>query len=773
MTVPDLATGVLVPLGDSGWSLWPDAALRATGFPVERLESLLNRELAAAADAWDGVDERAGRGYERVCAQAGERLRDATRALAVDPRFRRAVAWQNPRLVHTCLDRVATRPPRNVRGRNHELAIVSYLQRYCLKNDTIGFFGPVGWARLSDAGIGLEVDVGPGLLARRTTYFEHWAIDAVAESIAARPEVFGWLRPQAAPSVSVSGAVVRPARGPAQRLTPVESDVLRRCDGSRTVREMLGDPADLARLQALLRLRQRGIVVVGLGGPLSTWPERDLAARIAELPDADVRQAALRPLGELVAARDHVAAAAEQDPATLLAALDRLAAVFERVTGRAPTRSDGEVYAGRTLVYEDAIRAVEARLGRRLLDELALPLGLILDSAAWLAATVAERFLALIEEVFRRRAGTAGGDTAMPLLSMLPVFLPELGTGDAMLHSALAEEVGEEFRARWQRVLGASLDAREDPRPLRLAAAGLTARFAEAFGRPDLGWSGSTMHSVDLLLRGADAAALATGDVDVVLGELHCSTNTLQGRLFAEQHPAPGRLRAALDASARPGRVMHVRNLTWPQSTARMSTADQLLPADATYVSHGRESLALPDGAELISIADLELVWQQDGPAVRHRPSGRLLDVLEVVRDPLALLVSDAFRMFPPMPARRRVSLDRLVVGRAAWSFATEELGWASLREEGRRYAAARRWRAEHGLPEMVFVSIPHERKPIAVDFRSLPLVNLVAKVVRTMIRDGGGSISVSEMLPSAGDLWLRDDAGGHYTAELRLVAVR
>jgi hypothetical protein len=31
------------------------------------------------------------------------------------------------------------------------LVIANYLQRYCLKNDTIGFYGPVGWA---DAGSG-------------------------------------------------------------------------------------------------------------------------------------------------------------------------------------------------------------------------------------------------------------------------------------------------------------------------------------------------------------------------------------------------------------------------------------------------------------------------------------------------------------------------------------------------------------------------------------------------------------------------------------------
>jgi hypothetical protein len=40
-----------------------------------------------------------------------------------------------------------------------------------------------------------------------------------------------------------------------------------------------------------------------------------------------------------------------------------------------------------------------------------------------------------------------------------------------------------------------------------------------------------------------DQAALARGDVDIILGELHAATNTLEAQLFAAQHPDTARLR--------------------------------------------------------------------------------------------------------------------------------------------------------------------------------------------------------------------------------------
>jgi hypothetical protein len=67
---------------------------------------------------------------------------------------------------------------------------------------------------------------------------------------------------------------------------------------------------------------------------------------------------------------------------------------------------------------------------------------------------------------------------------------------------------------------------------------------------------------------------------------------------------------------------------------------------------------------------------------------------------------------------------------------------------------------------------VPVEDKPIAVDFRSIALVNLFAKLIRQAQAEGCTDFSVTEMLPDVDQLWLRDSAGRRYSSELRFVAL-
>ena len=66
---------------------------------------------------------------------------------------------------------------------------------------------------------------------------------------------------------------------------------------------------------------------------------------------------------------------------------------------------------------------------------------------------------------------------------------------------------------------------------------------------------------------------------------------------------------------------------------------------------------------------------------------------------------------------------------------------------------------------------LPVERKPVAVDFASLTLVNILAKEVRRTAEAGALTFSVTEMLPDLGEMWLPDRAGRRYASEFRMVA--
>lgn len=762
-----------VPLGRTGWALWPDAALRGTGFPAGQILEICDDELAAAADA---VDERlpaTREQYAKVHAAATGRLSTAIRLAASESRFREAVAWQNPVVVRNCLDKAAAGEPRNRQGRNHEGTIASYLQRYCLKNDTVGFCGPVGWARIGAQDTGLEMASGTDLLSRRTTYFENWAIDGIADVIAERPEVWPWLRPRRAPSASLTGwTLCLPFRKP-ETLSATEVRLFRQCDGHRTVRDIAGDPAELAKVNTLLRLRELGAVQIDLSGPLSTWPERELGARIEEIGDPAARAGARATLAELLSGRDAISAAAGQ-PDRLARAGQALAETFERITGHGASRRAGRVYAGRTLVYEDTIRDVEVHLGCRITDQLAAPLGLVLDSAAWLANAVGERCEAQALELLDRELARSGRQ-AMPLLQLAIGVLPELGLlGTTDGESDLVREVVSEFQRRWRTVLGLPLEAFEAVRLHQVAASAMAERAAAEFATGPPRWSSAGWHSPDVMLTADDAAALARGDVDVILGELHCAVNTLEGRVFYNQHPAGDRLRAAAAASGVDRRILFVPRRDAPLATSRMAWPTEMMFPTYTYVCIGEESVAPPAGATVLPAVDLVVQRRADSLVVRHRDGGAEYGFLEMLGEPLSLLVSTQFRPIGGAARHRpRITIDRMVLSREAWTFPAAEPAWAFVKDEQDRYVGARRWRAAHGLPERGFFRVPVELKPMAVDFRSLPLVNLLAKSIRASAKAGRGEVTITEMLPDIDRLWLEDARGARYTAELRIVAVR
>src|SRR5258708_25656181 len=89
--------------------------------------------------------------------------------VARDPRFQQRVLWQSRNGFETVIHPFAVKPApaavRNQKQREREQLIANYLQRYCVKNDTIGFFGPVAWGEITATGPALVANPGPSLVS--------------------------------------------------------------------------------------------------------------------------------------------------------------------------------------------------------------------------------------------------------------------------------------------------------------------------------------------------------------------------------------------------------------------------------------------------------------------------------------------------------------------------------------------------------------------------------------------------------------------------------
>ncbi len=752
--------------------------------------AMISREELAAAtamaiDVWKAAAgrleaERAH--YQSTFAAAEERLVRELREVAKDERFREALIWQNRHAMETGLTAFLRRPPGNGRGsardRGHMQMLASYLQRYCTKNDTIGFFGPVGWARLGESDEAIDARPGNALIAARQVYFEGWAIDAIADRLAEDEAMRPWLAPRRSPYLRRMGDIFLAPNGQKLQLDPAASALMAACDGTRSARALireLGDGLSAGQeavfWSTLADWHARGLVRWSFQIPLSPTPEHILRELILDIEEEPLRERALALLDEIVRGRDAVARAAG-NAGELARSLNDLEAAFTRITGRSATRANGKVYAGRTLVYEDCRRDLAVELGAPFLAELAPALSLVLAGGRWFThfiATGGRELFAQVHAELSQQAGSAQVD----LLTFERSALPRL------LNVQTYQEAQRELQARWEKVLAIPRGERrvtyrsEDLHPLVL----------REFAAPGPGWNKARYHSPDLLIAAPSVEAIRQGDYQVVLGEVHLAINTLDRWLFFGQHPHPEQLRAAIEADLPEPAVIPVAPKIWNQEEAnagfglpvpafggRLDFA--LRSAKDYYLDLSFDPPGLPT-SQVLAITELVVEPGTGGLVVRSRDGRVQFDLIEFHQAVLLMRALPAFGVLPVGTYTPRVTIDRLVVTRESWTIPASELEFAQAPSAAERFAAARRWASRREMPRFLFAKMPSEEKPFYVDLASPALVEILAKAVRQAAESAQDApVRLSEMLPEHERLWLADAQGNRYTCELRMVAL-
>ncbi|HET7017806.1 MAG TPA: amino acid adenylation domain-containing protein, partial [Streptosporangiaceae bacterium] len=768
----------LIRLTD-GWALWRTVCLRGAGFPIQLLAALGDADLARAADAVIAADasdpsavSQAESAYATEFTSAVRRLSASLHEAAIRPALREAVAWQNRHALTTGIDPLVRRGPepakRNGQHRQHEALVASYLQRYCAKNDTIGFFGPVGWSRFDDGqGIRITPAVTGRPLAARVTYLEGWAVRGImADHITAlRP----WLVPRRMPFLGLEATMLRLPLAPPVPLTRAEAAVMRACDGIRDANEIaamvIADPSsgisDIAESFAVIgRLADSNRLAWQFDvAPQDLWPERSARAVLARVTDEGVRGPAEKALNELAAAFEELAAAAG-DAERVAESMAGLEATFSRLSGAAPTRRAGELYAGRTLAYEECLRGDTVRLGQDVLDGVREALALVLDSARWFMAEVGQEYAQHFEEAFRQRAAALGSDVVPFTDFWIMVNEALFGTPPVVIEPAV-----QALRQRW----AAILDLPPGARQVRFRSADLRERAASAFPTRSLPWPMAVHHSPDLMIAGSDTAS--GGKPTWVLGEVHLSMVTTRYATWMEFHDDSGGVQAAIRSDLRSPAIWLAETGEKGGTSTRLSNV--VLSAGDIRLVSAHDSCGY-DPATTVAVGDCDLIATTSGLRVRRRDGIFERGLFEVVGDLIGSLMAQCFELVGPGRHWPRITIDDLVVSREKWTFPAAEAAFSDNTDERARYLQARAWAAEHGLPRHVFCRFTGELKPIYADLTSLASIDLLARSVRRSRRNAGADarLSVVEMLPDPDQIWLADAQGQRYTSELRMVAV-
>ena len=719
--MPALADSHLVRLGDGQFGMWRSACLRGAGLPYDWLTDgrVLREPLFAEALSWQ---------HARVAAQ----LRGGSRGGSRDRQLARTLA--------------------------------SYRTRYCAKNDSIGYYGPLAWAEWTDGDTCLGQFVRP---QRGEALLELWAVRAVADALIGRHQLADYVVPHLAPVIGVAGRDCYIYDGSRLTLTGLKQRVVAACNGFRTVADVIAEcaaPGDARRVAGVLRqLQAIGVLTSGFAINQSPHPEQQLRVQLWRVTNQARREAAIRELDELTDARDLVTKAIG-DTEAVAEAIEGLGDKFAVLTGVAPRRLDGEFYAGRTLVYEECASDRPNSLGTRLLDGIGHALELALTSARWVSAEVSERYQDQV------RAQMAADHDRYPAGYPLPLLLSRLAeTTSVAVAGPLAE-----LRRRWTEILlGDAADGSGEPTAVtrrELTAAAIRDQVLRLFPASAPGWPSARWHGPDLMIAARTADDVAAGRFLAVLGELHPAINTLDQMHFATQHPDQAGLRRWIDADM-PERIVP----TYPAALINSRTAPPEAYHSPSYCYLGvtNEPPYTPRRSRLVSAGALRVYLERGHLVVRSCVDDFQADLVQVMDDMLSTAVYNKFGFLLARPHQPRVQVDRLVLARETWRLPFAE--FATL--DGARLplvvAEMNRVRDKFGLPNPAFCMVSGEIKPVYLDFDDCSIVDMVwHKLRRCRARRPDGEIVVTEMLPGPDQLWLHDAAGCRYTSEFRLVCV-
>jgi Lantibiotic dehydratase, N terminus len=764
MTELDPRASTAPPPGGTpaGWRWWPEVLLRGAGFPAQGALDLASPRLAELADRLRPDEFGRGQAWSTYVAefhQAANHLVSVMQQIAQREDFRRALAWQNPDLLATALGPLLRWTDSQTRGskhRQHEEAVASYWHRYCAKNDSIGFFGPVAWGTL-DFGQPTRVSVGQALVAVTNVFFEPWAIMRMAQAFERESGMHAWLKPRRMGYLVFAGDGVLSPLG-VIKLPRLEAEVLRVCDGTVAARDIaariseehLDQPCSADDVKrAVSSLEKRRLLTCKIDIPITVHPEEDLREFLLTVRDDALRRSCLTRL-DLVESSIELIRESAGESRRLAQAVAKLGETFSAVTDEEPTRRKGQTYAGRGLVYSDCRRDVEFVLGYEFRDGLAA-LELLTESGRWFCWHVGEAVREILGAVFR--------DCQLPDGVPLATFLFKAEPRLRKSLPAILERVASDLIERWEEIIhvepGESRLTRryEDVAPL----------VRDAFKVPGSGWEGARYMSPDIMV-------VAGRKPMLVLGEMHMAINTMRHYCFVSQHPDSVKLFDCLNQDLPQPRLFPtLPRESLPRLTIRTHPA-LIRPAD--YMVEHLYRTAGADREHLFMSSQLQ-VREQAGNLTATCPDGMTFDVLDVFGEVMMDAVIDCFRMFRVRPHMPRIAIGSLVVSREQWRFRAEDLAFSAVTDEARRFALARAWCRDQGLPRQVFVRTGRGEKPVLVDFASPVCVTILSRIVRRLndAPENVRWITMQEMLPAVNQLWLSDAEHREYTSEFRLAA--
>jgi hypothetical protein len=641
-------------------------------------------------------------------------------------------------------------PRRNKQARADERHLVLYLQRIAGKNDSLSEFGPEGWGKVDSRIEGLQLAPQAGV-ARRETFLERWVAHGTAAAINADPQTRVELAPRLHPKGRIEqNKFIFTDTGETFSLDPEILALLTRCDGTIPAHS-LG-----ASVETLEELAQQNFIRWEMEVPALEAHAFDILIKdILSWREGHVRTRWLEQLQPLAALSAKFARIIE--PPSRVSLIEEATERLEKLGARkAATRF---LYSATNPIGEECFRECNFSIGESLINEVAIEaapwIDLWRDNYAFVASRVAAGLRGLLEQAPQQNG-------ALPLPAFLrhcaQMQMPLTGAGMVVLAHLAFQEVKEAFRVMMR-------DRTKAPEYHLTTDDCHFVRRNFSYDKFDE----YTYPSADLQLGAPSIAAVARGDYQWVLAELHPSPALLHHG-FYWSCPDEAALASALQQTLFDKPNLHFGYFA-ADFTATTAVRLDALPRLTKFVAPERSV----GNWQSFRPAETEVFIDEKTGDVGLRARGSRIYLGSFARGWVIPLGFHPFS-FSLGPHTPRLLCGNVVVQRRSWTVTVEELGAGDFTGISRDLVVAvERLRAARQLPRHVYIR-PTEQalrrsgvegrdkdtKPVFIDLESYLFLEILHRWLTK-----AGELEVTEMLPTPDQL-LWQEADGRRTFELR-----
>lgn len=666
-----------------------------------------------------------------------------------DPYLAEAVYISNPDVFNISYSRFISHQEYESRPskiRTLEMRFYSYLQRFCSKNDTASFFGPMNYAEWDmDLDKSMHFEAKSGKFEERVIHYSFWMVKELAKRIAEEQEISNFLIPRLHPMCALQQNKLFFLHLNKEISLPNKYDaIVQEISREELNLHQLSEKLDLSISELrryIKQLADKNIVLFEIEIPSTIFdPFSYLLSWLEELPLNEERKRTwLEILEQFKQLKEEALA---KDLNHRQDVTRRMEQLFEEVTHSSARRSQGQMYADRTLYYEECKGTIDKlSFGKTFYDDFMKKLKPVLDLSAAFGDVMRDYYQTIAHRIFEHIKDRRNHIPYSEFIYKSQTLLAEA-------------KVDLSFPAltQFNELLDELVQKRQEG-----SIAHITSEDVEQFNRFRKYEECHT--SPDVMFSAKDLDALSRGDYQVILGEVHQFIAMWGSQLLFDAR----REQVNEEINDMLSEMPMYQNLSVILNTRRhKGLIHETFPGTIIKLFGTPSTRA----QGVVSIRDLYVTYENqevkliDQDKRQHHLYNSGDENIHLWAFAPSRVSSPVIRTSKHTP---RIEINGVIFQRERWELGDEQLeGLRNGKNLFEIFIEMQRLRDKYQLPRYVFFKVNSEKKPFFFDFENCFAIELLHSLLKK-----NATVTFIEMEPSPDHLWLKDEEG-KYCFEMR-----